>query len=306
MAMVEPQRLAQVFLSLASDALSRFRGKRSPGRPRGDAEPEPVTIDGKTEAGVVPRGGSKSHTHIVNAVMGLVTMAAQCVADKSNEMIKAIPMVLDLLAKHGLPKGRRVSTDAMGRQRAIAAKIVGCGASRLFSLKGSQSSLHKYIIKLFKAALRPGNKDAFLTRTFSRPADKAGGRVEERPMAMIALDGAAISSLDPGPRQTLDLTVARSCVEPMRDILDRFPRRGRLQGLEGRRGLVLMATVLVKYRRGGESVARILNALEDWDRLMECLTMEPGNFRSSAWWMRRSERELQASLVPKPPLSKAA
>ncbi|MGH6842241.1 MAG: ISAs1 family transposase [Methylocella sp.] len=55
---------------------------------------------------------------------------------KSNE-IKAIPELLEMLALNGAI----VSIDAMGRQKAIAAKIAAQGADYVLALKGNQSTL---------------------------------------------------------------------------------------------------------------------------------------------------------------------
>jgi predicted transposase YbfD/YdcC len=61
---------------------------------------------------------------------------------KSNE-IKTIPKLLDLLDI----KGSIFSTDAMGRQREIADKIVSKEADYLFGLKGNQPYLEKKLKK---------------------------------------------------------------------------------------------------------------------------------------------------------------
>ena len=57
--------------------------------------------------------------------------------EKSNE-ITAIPALLDVLDI----KGRTVTIDAMGCQRAIAEKIQSQGADYVLALKGNQSTLN--------------------------------------------------------------------------------------------------------------------------------------------------------------------
>ena len=93
------------------------------------------------------------------------------VDDKSNE-ITAVPGLLDAL----LLKGCIVTLDAMGCQRATAAKIVGAEADYVISLKGNQGTLYDEVKAFLEdAALRtPGELERFAT------VEKGHGRIETR------------------------------------------------------------------------------------------------------------------------------
>jgi predicted transposase YbfD/YdcC len=94
-----------------------------------------VAIDGKTIRGSFDRGREQGPLHVVSAwacERGLVLGQRQ-VGDKSNE-ITAIPELLEVLDL----KGAIVTLDAMGCQRAIAAKILEKGADYLVTLKANQ------------------------------------------------------------------------------------------------------------------------------------------------------------------------
>jgi len=67
------------------------------------------------------------------------------VNEKSNE-IMAIPALIDWMEIEGAVVG----IDAMGRQRAIAEKVLGMKADNIFSLKGNQGRPHDDV-KLFVA-----------------------------------------------------------------------------------------------------------------------------------------------------------
>jgi predicted transposase YbfD/YdcC len=98
-------------------------------------EREVVAIDGKTIRGSFDRGREQGPLHVVSAwacERGLVLGQRQ-VGDKSNE-ITAIPELLEVLDL----KGAIVTLDAMGCQRAIAAKILEKGADYLVTLKANQ------------------------------------------------------------------------------------------------------------------------------------------------------------------------
>lgn len=96
---------------------------------------EVVAIDGKTIRGSFDRRRDQGPLHVVSAwacERGLVLGQRQ-VGDKSNE-ITAIPELLDVLDL----KGAIVTLDAMGCQRAIAAKILEKEADYLVTLKANQ------------------------------------------------------------------------------------------------------------------------------------------------------------------------
>jgi predicted transposase YbfD/YdcC len=188
--------------------------------------------------------------------VGLVTLAVKRVPSKANEII-VIPIVLSLLDKHNLLKGKCVSVDAMGCQKSIAVKIINYGANCLFNLKGNQSGLLGQVEGMFVEAAKPGNKGVYAVTRASRGPVKVGGRIETRQITKISLDQVAlkwltmaaecsgiasalmvsreyvndkgenvnevryyISSLDLSARQMLDLTVSHWQVETLHNVLD--------------------------------------------------------------------------------------
>jgi predicted transposase YbfD/YdcC len=109
------------------------------------SEQEVVALDGKQLRRSVDRAAEKSAIHLVSAwasenrlVLGQVK-----VDEKSNE-ITAIPKRLEQLSL----KGCIVTIDAMGCQKAIAARIIEAQADYVLSLKGNQGALHEDV-KLF-------------------------------------------------------------------------------------------------------------------------------------------------------------
>ena len=98
-----------------------------------------IAIDGKSMRRSFDKAGGKSPLHMVSAwcceqrlVLGQLATDA-----KSNE-ITAIPKLLAMLAL----KGRVVTIDAMGCQRAIAQQIIDQGGDYVLALKGNQGTLH--------------------------------------------------------------------------------------------------------------------------------------------------------------------
>jgi hypothetical protein len=131
------QTLRKVFRLLDPEALGRgFSAWASSLRP---AAREVIAVDGKTLRGS-RRSDGTGHLHLVSAYAtapGLV-LARRAINGKSNE-ITAIPELLDMLDINDAI----VSIDAMGTQRAIAARIVEKGAEYVLALKGNQTSLHE-------------------------------------------------------------------------------------------------------------------------------------------------------------------
>ncbi len=131
---------------------------------------EVVAVDGKTLRGSRQSDGTGA-LHLVSAyatAAGLV-LAQRAVDGKSNE-ITAIPELLDMLALDGAI----VSIDAMGTQKAIAARIVEKGADYVLALKGNQTSLFDDA-KLFCAD--PACREACASAS---ETDAGHGRIEER------------------------------------------------------------------------------------------------------------------------------
>ena len=140
---------------------------------------EVVAIDGKTILGSFDRSRDQAALHVVSAWAsdrGLVLGQRQ-VGDKSNE-ITAIPELLDVLDI----KGAIVTLDAMGCQRAIAAKILERGADYLVTLKANQG------------------KNTAPWRSFAQPPASAahpliGRSTTNSMMVMAVLFGAGCSSV---------------------------------------------------------------------------------------------------------------
>jgi predicted transposase YbfD/YdcC len=130
-----------------------------------------VAIDGKTLRGSKKEPDGKGALHLLSAYAcdaGLV-IGQRAVDGKSNE-ITAIPELLDALAV----KGAIVSIDAMGTQKAIAAKIVAKDADYVLALKGNHSSLHDDVKRFFD---EPALAETCATHSTT---NSGHGRIEER------------------------------------------------------------------------------------------------------------------------------
>jgi len=104
-----------------------------------------ISIDGKRMCNSGEQG-SKAIIHMVSAwsnANGMV-LGQQKINDKSNE-ITAIPALLDLL----MVKGCRISIDAMGCQKNIAATINEKEAVYILAVKDNQKHLHDDIKEAF-------------------------------------------------------------------------------------------------------------------------------------------------------------
>jgi predicted transposase YbfD/YdcC len=95
------------------------------------------------------------------------------VEDKSNE-IGAIPELLDLLTI----KGAKVTIDAMGCQRAIAAKIKDKGADYVLALKGNQGALRNDVEIFFTEQKAKRFADTIVSS--HNTLEKSHGRIETR------------------------------------------------------------------------------------------------------------------------------
>jgi predicted transposase YbfD/YdcC len=139
-----------------------------------------VAIDGKTlchsgcaAAGVKP-------LHVVSAWAGELhlTLGQVAVDDKSNE-ITAIPRLLELLDVHGA----LVTIDAMGCQKAIAAKVVAGGGDYVLAVKDNQPNLLEDIRRTIATALDDGEEGVDY-RTWTTRC-KGHGRQEERSYMVV-------------------------------------------------------------------------------------------------------------------------
>lgn len=108
-----------------------------------------VSIDGKTVCGVSRGSGEMTNLHVVSAWVKEdgVCFGQIRTQEKSNE-ITAIPLLLDSLDI----RGAAVTIDAMGCQKAIAEKIISCGANYVLAVKGNQPTLMEEIKEYFSWA----------------------------------------------------------------------------------------------------------------------------------------------------------
>ena len=105
-----------------------------------------LAIDGKTLRSSHDRSRDLGALHLVSvwATEQKLTLAQVATAEKSNE-ITAIPQLLELVDV----RGAVVTIDAMGTQRAIAAKIIDEGGDYVLPLKGNQSQLQHAVTEFF-------------------------------------------------------------------------------------------------------------------------------------------------------------
>lgn len=139
-----------------------------------------IAIDGKT---LRHSGGGSSplrHLHLVSAwaVEANLTLGQVATEEKSNE-IEAIPRLLELLDV----RGALVSIDAMGCQKAIAAKIVAGGGDYVLTVKDNQEHLRQDIEACFIQAY---DKDCQGIRyEMYETVEKGHGRQEKRVYELI-------------------------------------------------------------------------------------------------------------------------
>jgi predicted transposase YbfD/YdcC len=132
-----------------------------------------IAIDGKSMRGSAT--GKLGALHLVSAwaTANHLTLGQVAVADKSNE-ITAIPKLLELLDL----QGALVTSDAMGCQRDIAAKIRERGGDYVLAVKDNQPTLLQDIQSCFSQAL--DSDFAGLKHDQYETKDKGHGRVEKR------------------------------------------------------------------------------------------------------------------------------
>jgi predicted transposase YbfD/YdcC len=132
-----------------------------------------VPVDGKTVRR--SHGAGRKAIHVVSAFAhGLgVALGQVKTAEKSNE-ITAIPELLDAL----LLKGCLVTIDAMGCQKAIAARILAREADYALMVKNNQPTLAATVEGFFEAAGRAAFEGVAHTR--AEWVDGGHGRIETR------------------------------------------------------------------------------------------------------------------------------
>lgn len=109
-----------------------------------------LIIDGKQLRGTMPAGQRQAPVQLVSvwAAEQRVCLAQTAVEAKRNELV-AIPQVLDLVEVWGSV----VTLDAMGCQRAVAAKLGARGADYVLALKQNQGDLHRQVAAHFAPLL---------------------------------------------------------------------------------------------------------------------------------------------------------
>lgn len=139
-----------------------------------------IAIDGKT---LRHSGGGSSplrYLHLVSAwaVEANLTLGQVATDEKSNE-IEAIPRLLELLDV----QGALVSIDAMGCQKAIAAKIVAGGGDYVLTVKDNQEHLRADIEDCFIKAY--DNDCQGIRYEVYETVEKGHGRQEKRVYELI-------------------------------------------------------------------------------------------------------------------------
>ena len=190
-----------------------------------------IAVDGKTLRGSFDAARQRSPLHLVSAwcEQNQTVLGQWATAAKSNE-ITAIPELLDLLDIAGAV----VTTDALGCQTAIAAKIVAGNADYVLQVKGNQPRLEAELAALFEECLR-GDPYAVASQMYE-DVDKGHGRIETRRCWLTT----QIDTL-PGRENWASLSSA-VCIESRRRIGEREQRERRyyissIEALDARRML---------------------------------------------------------------------
>jgi predicted transposase YbfD/YdcC len=141
---------------------------------------EVIAIDGKTSRRTVDKKGARTPLHMVSAFAARqrLVLGQRAVGEKSNEIV-AIPRLLDMLAI----EGAIVTIDAIGCQRAIAAKILDKKADYVLALKGNQTSLYDDVALFVTEQKANGFKDTPASR--HQTVDGDHGRIETRTTTVI-------------------------------------------------------------------------------------------------------------------------
>ena len=193
--LIDSRALSESFAAWAASARRAARGAAARETvAREIVAREIVAIDGKTLRGSKTAKDGTGALHLVSAYAtraGLV-LAQRAVDGKSNE-ITAIPELLDMLALEGAV----VTIDAMGTQKAIAARIADKKADYVLALKGNQCGLRDDAVLYL-------DDPAFAAQGGRAAETDAGhGRVEER--RCRAVDAAWLAERHPGWRNLRSL-----------------------------------------------------------------------------------------------------
>jgi predicted transposase YbfD/YdcC len=138
-----------------------------------------VAIDGKTarHSGSPARGIKALHLVSAWATEYSLTLGQVATEEKSNE-ITAIPQLLELLDV----EGALVTIDAMGCQKAIAARIVDGGGDYVLTVKENQEHLRDDIVDCLCAAM---DDEEIKCEAYEYEQEKGHGRTEKRCVTII-------------------------------------------------------------------------------------------------------------------------
>ncbi|MFO0840905.1 MAG: ISAs1 family transposase [Gemmataceae bacterium] len=138
-----------------------------------------IAIDGKTarRSGSPTRGIQALHLVSAWATEHSLTLGQVATEEKSNE-ITAIPELLELLEL----EGALVTIDAMGCQKAIAAKITEGGGDYVLTVKDNQERLCEDVVSCLCAAM----DDEAARREVHEYEERGHGRVERRAITVLS------------------------------------------------------------------------------------------------------------------------
>jgi predicted transposase YbfD/YdcC len=138
-----------------------------------------VAIDGKTarRSGSPARGIKALHLVSAWATEYSLTLGQVATEEKSNE-ITAIPQLLELLDL----EGALVTIDAMGCQKAIAAKVVAAGGDYVLTVKDNQEHLRDDIVDCLCAAM---DDEEIKCEAHEYEQEQGHGRTEKRWVTVI-------------------------------------------------------------------------------------------------------------------------
>jgi predicted transposase YbfD/YdcC len=168
----------------------------------GDDTTRLLNIDGKTLRRSHDRKNKLGPLHLVSvwaSERGL-TLGQVATEQKSNE-ITAIPELLDVVDV----KGAIVTIDAMGCQKAIAAKIIERGGDYVLPVKGNQGRLEEAVAKYFEDQL----EDDFARVKASRfeTEERRHGRLERRSYFQVDAPKSLAGYEEWAKLKTLGLTI---------------------------------------------------------------------------------------------------
>jgi predicted transposase YbfD/YdcC len=165
-AVLDPERFQQSFVAWVAGLTG--------------APAEVIAIDGKTSRRSYSRKGQSAALHTLSAFAARqrLVLGQMKVDAKSNEIV-AIPELLDMMALEGAV----VTIDAMGCQKAIAAKILDKQADYVLALKDNQGTLRADVEEFATEQMARGFQDA--TTTHAREVDGEHGRIDGRTITVL-------------------------------------------------------------------------------------------------------------------------